>query len=214
MPFLDIILFAAVAAFLFFRLRGILGRRTEIDRPTDSAGARGGDLFGNVVPLRRSATPPPVDDTPLSLAQQIERVRAADGTFREETFQRGARMAFEMIVSAFARGDHDTLRPLLGDQVYASFSKAIRVRAERGETLETRIERIDAADIIQADLERAIATITVRFISQQVNITRDAAGTPLEGSSEAAVEVTDLWVFQRDLRNPDPNWALIATRSA
>jgi predicted lipid-binding transport protein (Tim44 family) len=214
-----------IAVFLVYRLRSVLGRRhgEERQRPNPfatppaqpgTADARDRD---NVVTLpgRRpgpATTPPVLSDEPRSLADNIAAVRAADPTFDEKTFVQGARAAFGMIVTAFAEGDTATLRPLLSDEVYDNFAGAIRERQRRGETLETRIVEIRDVDLVDAGLEGRNALVTIKFVSDQVNVTRDAQGTVLDGDPEHALEVVDIWTFARNTRSRDPNWTLIETR--
>jgi predicted lipid-binding transport protein (Tim44 family) len=123
----------------------------------------------------------------------------------------GARQAFEMIVDAFARGDTEQLRPLLADDVYRGFADAIEQRREAGETLETEVVAIKQADAVEARMENSWAHVTVRFVSDQVNVTRDAEGNILDGDPEQLSEIVDLWTFARDTSSRDPNWELAST---
>ena len=118
-----------------------------------------------------------------------------------------------MIVEAFAGGDRQTLESLLAPEVYQSFLAAIESREAAKETLETRIEALERIDLHDAKLEDGQAFITVRVVSQQVNVTRDADGQLLEGENETPEKVVDLWTFQRDTRSADPTWYLVATDS-
>jgi len=118
-----------------------------------------------------------------------------------------------MIVTAYAAGDTATLRPLLADDVYDKFSGAIAARAKARETLQTTLVGITSADILEADVRGRDATITVKFISEQINVTRDAEGRIVDGDASTVTPVTDIWTFSRNLRSRDPNWTLIATRS-
>jgi predicted lipid-binding transport protein (Tim44 family) len=161
---------------------------------------------------RRVEARAPTPGEPIPLAAAIDTIRAADPNFDEKQFVQGARAAFEMIVAAFARGDTDTLRPLLSDDVYRNFAKAIAERAERGETLETRIETIQDADIVEATLDGRNAMVGVRFVSDQINVTRAADGSVVDGDPDRTLEVIDIWTFARDTRSRDPNWFLVETR--
>ncbi len=232
-PLIDIVLFAMVAAFLFLRLRSVLGRRTgqERQRPNPlmqrapeqrpDPGARGEtrvDPRTNVVrPLppraepARPATPLVGNATPL--ATGLAEIKLADPSFHEDTFLGGARVAFEMIIEAYARGDLATLRPLLADDVYEQFASAIRARETAGETLETTLSGIRILDVIEARMEGRTAVVTVKVVSDQINLLRDRAGTVVDGDAAKATEVVDLWTFSRNTRARDPNWALIATRT-
>jgi predicted lipid-binding transport protein (Tim44 family) len=116
-----------------------------------------------------------------------------------------------MIVDAFARGDTEALRPLLADDVYAGFKEAIEQRQAADETLETEVVAIKQADAVEARLDGTWALVTVRFVSDQVNVTRDAEGNIVDGDPEQLAEIVDLWTFGRDTASRDPNWELVST---
>ncbi len=155
------------------------------------------------------ATAPPAD----AVAAGLGRIRAADPGFDPAQFLEGARAAFAMIVEAFAAGDKARLRPLLSDEVYTPFSTAIDERATARETLETRIIGLKRLDIVEAGLTGRVARITVKFVSDQINVLRAHDGSIVDGDPEHGIEKTDFWTFARDTRSPDPNWALVATAS-
>jgi len=218
--YFDIILFAMVAAFLVLRLRSVLGRRTGQEprrdpllRRVDAPGATIEDkvvTLGNRTPLPSPVvTSPPAD----AVAAGLERIHSADPGFDPSQFLEGARAAFEMIVGAFAAGDQARLRPLLSDDVYAPFAAAISERATAGETLETRIVGLTRLDITEAGLTGRLARVTVKFVSDQINVLRAHDGSVVDGDPDHAVEKTDFWSFTRDTRASDPNWVLEATAS-
>lgn len=217
--FIEIVIFAMIAAFLVYRLRSVLGRRNGEERqrpnPFTPPPATGAARPDNVVSMpgrdRTQAQPSP--DEPMSLAASLAHIRSADPSFDEKQFLQGASMAFQMVVEAFAHGDTATLRPLLADDVYDSFSRAIRDRQKAGETLETRIERVRDADVIEARLDGRTAFVTVKFVSDQMNVTRDAQGTVVDGDPNEVIEVTDIWTFARNTRSNNPNWSLVETRT-
>jgi predicted lipid-binding transport protein (Tim44 family) len=214
--YFDIVLFAMVAAFLVLRLRSVLGRRTGNERRPETMLQRADAPAEKVVALgNRSAAPPPlVTATPAdAVAAGIERIRGSDASFDAEQFLAGARVAFEMIVAAFAAGDKTRLRPLLSDDVYTPFSSAIDERSEAGETLETRILQLKSIDIVEAGLSGRVARVTVKFVSEQINVLRAHDGSIVDGDPDHAAEKTDFWSFARDTGSADPNWALVATAS-
>lgn len=213
--FIEIIIFAMIAAFLVYRLRSVLGRRTGEERQRPNPFTPQAGRPENVVPIpqRTPIESAPAPDEPVSLAMALQQIHAADPTFDEKGFIQGARGAFQMIVVAFAEGDSAALRPLLSDDVYDSFVKAIRQRQSTGETLETRIERIRDADVIEARLEGRDALVTVKFVSDQINLVRNAQGEIVDGDPRQPVEVVDIWTFRRNTRARDPNWALVETRT-
>jgi predicted lipid-binding transport protein (Tim44 family) len=118
-----------------------------------------------------------------------------------------------MILNSFAGGDTDTLRELLDDEVFASFEHAIRDRESRGETLETRVAGVKSTDVVEARTRGRLAEITVKFVSEIVNVTRDSDNKVISGDERSAQSLTDYWTFVRDTRAGDPNWKLVATRS-
>jgi predicted lipid-binding transport protein (Tim44 family) len=118
-----------------------------------------------------------------------------------------------MIVTEFAKGDKASLRPLLSNEVFQQFTTAIDERDAAKETLETKILRLDSAEIVEAELLEATAQITVKLVSHQINVTRAMDGSIVDGDPEHPIEKTDYWTFARDTRSSDPNWVLIATSS-
>jgi predicted lipid-binding transport protein (Tim44 family) len=140
-------------------------------------------------------------------------MQSIDGSFSPDRFLQGAEAAFRMIVAAFAAGDRAALRPLLSDDTMAAFDGAITARETAGETQRTEIHAINSATIDSAELRGGQASITVAFVSDQVNITLGRDGQPVAGT-DAVTEIKDLWTFERDLGSPDPTWRLVAARSA
>jgi predicted lipid-binding transport protein (Tim44 family) len=116
-----------------------------------------------------------------------------------------------MILEAFARGDAKALRPLLADDVFAKFSAAIEARERAGEVLESTLVGIRSAELVEARLQGRDAVITVKIVSEQVNVTKKRDGTVIDGDPSEVVLLTDVWTFRRNTRARDPNWALIAT---
>jgi predicted lipid-binding transport protein (Tim44 family) len=211
--FIDIVLFAMVAVFLVLRLRSVLGRRTGTERRRDLVERAVGAENVVSLPERNKPVEGNGSAAPGSVAAGIAAIRAADPTFDPEHFLSGARGAFEMIVGAFAAGDTGSLRPLLSDEVYDRFAEAIHARQEARETLETNLLSVKSADLAEAELNGRTALVTVRFTSDQVNVTRAAGGEIVDGDPERVVEKTDFWTFARNTRASDPNWQLVATRS-
>lgn len=220
--YIDVIIFAAIAAFLVFRLVSVLGKRTGEERPRDPFGmARGGEMTQgidapseNVVPLPGTEKSEDAPEISSPLAEALAQIQAVDRSFTEASFLQGARSAFEMVITSFALGDTNTLKALLSDAVFANFDNAITQRERAGETQETTLIGIDTAELIEANLAHTIAQITVKFVSQQISVTRDEAGTVRDGDPDLVNQVTDIWTFARDTRAKDPNWQLVETRSS
>ena len=207
-------LFAMIAAFLALRLRSILGRRTGFDGAPEPA----------VVPAARAAAaregqtgpvaaPRPLPDAAGPVGRTMAEMQAVDRRFDPAQFLAGAEHAFRMIVAAFAAGERDRLRGLLTTETYAAFEGVIAAREAAGHTQRTDLRSIEEVTITDAVLSGQHATLSVRFVSNQVNITNDAAGQPVAGT-DAVTEIHDLWSFVRDLGQPDLTWRLSAARSA
>lgn len=236
---LDIIILAAIAVFCVLRLRSALGKRTGHEEPPkydpfnqdqgddkvvhlpnrthgdpqgDPHGDRGPtpdieDVVSDMEPFE------PSEEEAGSIRPGIRAIKRADPGFDEKEFAGGASAAFEMIIGAFAAGDTQALRPLLANDVFNDFSGAIEARADQKHTLETTLIGIESAEIIEAELQGRTAFVTVKFVSEQVNVTRDAEGETVEGDPNHVTKITDIWTFARNTGSRDPNWALVATRS-
>jgi len=228
MGHIDIILLAMFAVVLIARLYKVLGRRTGHEQQRDPfAGVANDDgRRDKVIPLpdrapRADESAKPALDSPAAvpvaeagpLQPGIARIRAADPEFDPTLFVAGARQAFEMILNAFATGDVVTLRPLLNDEVFDNFSRAIKGRQQAKQTLSTTLVGINSVDLIEADLQGRNAVVTVKIVSDQINVTRDADGKVVDGDPTTVAAVTDIWTFSRNTRSRDPNWTLVATRS-
>ncbi|MGA0395435.1 MAG: Tim44/TimA family putative adaptor protein [Rhodospirillales bacterium] len=225
--FFDIILFAMIAAFLVLRLRSVLGRRDGHDgsghrdpfsrrQTTDEADDNVITLPDNnksldIEPAAEEDVETAKADDPLS--QGIAEIRKADPTFNMNEFASGAKVAFEMILGAFAEGDSQSLKPLLNSDVYANFEQAIRNREDAGEELEYTLIGIKSADAVEAFMEKSYAHVTIKFVSEQVNALKDKDGNVIDGDPDRIIEVTDFWTFARNTKFSDPNWSLVATRS-
>lgn len=221
-------LFFVAAVIVFLQLRSVLGRRTGNERPPFDpyAGRRptAEKAEGNVVTLPRSqdqlaATPEALNaadahakpGTPVN--DGLRAIIAADPRFDPKQFVDGARLAYEMIVTAFADGDRKALKNLLSRDVYDGFVAAINEREAKGEVVKSSFVGIDKADIIKAEVKGTEALITMRIVSQLISATYDKAGKLVDGNAEDVGEVNDVWTFSRDMRSGDPNWKLIATES-
>jgi predicted lipid-binding transport protein (Tim44 family) len=136
-----------------------------------------------------------------------------DAKFTPAGFLAGAEKAFAMIVGAFAAGDRVALRSLLADDTYRAFETAIAGREAAGQTQVSDLRGIQSATIEAAELRGTVAQNTVKFVSDQVSLTRDKDGKEVAGT-DAVTELSDIWTFERDLTAGDPTWRLVAARSA
>lgn len=235
------IIFLALAVFVIWRLRSVLGQKTGREQPPrfdpfarrEPPGSPRGPAAekDNVVRLPSAtvdrmpgpspdAAPSPaphrwsgVAEPGSAVAKGLDEIARIEPSFDAHTFVEGARAAYEMIVTAFAHGDRETLKNLLSRDVYEGFEKAIGERERKGERAEATFVSIDGADITAVEVRNRVAQVTVRFLSKLITATRNAAGEVVEGSADAIVDVTDIWTFARTLGTRDPNWQLVATEA-
>ncbi len=230
-----------VAVVAIFQLRRVLGRRTgdeesRIEQRSRDVSAQRSEQSAaqdKVVTLPRrdkaSPLPQPVEEPTVNLAEErikiiggdthltqgLLDVLKADPAFNADHFINGAKQAYEMIVTAFAEGNRKGLRDLLGPAVNDSFIAAIVDREKRGDKVEQTFVGLSKSDIIQAEMEKGTANVTMRFVSQLITATRDKTGAVIDGDPERVKDVTDIWTFSRDVSTAaarrNPNWKLVAT---
>ncbi|MEO5323150.1 Tim44/TimA family putative adaptor protein [Mesorhizobium sp. CC13] len=231
MEFFDFgtIFFLIAAVVIFFQLRNVLGRRTGNERPPfdpyTAARNRSQDANGkseNVVSLPRKRAAGETGEEAYAaidafaqpgtdLNKGLRAIKDADASFEPKGFVDGAKMAYEMIVMAYADGDRKTLKNLLSREVFDGFVAAISDREGRSEKIQSSFVGIDKADIVSAEMKGSEAHVTLRIVSELISATRDKAGTVIDGDPETVAEVKDVWTFARDTRSRDPNWKLVAT---
>jgi predicted lipid-binding transport protein (Tim44 family) len=233
------LVFLALAVFVAWKLRSVLGQKTGNEQPPADPFSR-----RETPPLRPDQAPPTdakrdnvirlpgaANDpaaAPLPSADRWKDIAPADSPiiagieaivrqepgFDPRDFLGGAKGAYETIVTAFARGDRKVLKGLLAKEVYEGFEQAITDREKRGEKAESSFVSIDKAEITAVDVKAKAAQVTIAFVSQLISVTRDAQGAVVDGSAEAVSTVNDIWTFSRQLGSRDPNWLLVATESA
>ena len=215
---IDLILFGMIAAFLVLRLRSILGRRTGFERQAPPYQPPAGQ--NTTAPVIDAQAEPPapagtrtVPEPTSAIGQTLGRMHSVDRSFEPTAFLDGAEKAFRIIVTAFAAGDRATLQGLLSDDTYRGFEQAIAAREAAGQTQVSTIHAIHSAAIENADLRGTVASIAVRFVSDQTSLTQDKDGHPVVGT-DAVTEITDIWTFERNLSTRDPVWRLVSARSA
>jgi predicted lipid-binding transport protein (Tim44 family) len=202
MAFIDIILLAALAAFLGYRLWLVLGTHSK-DRPIRKRRTTEDDV---VIPIRPRAT----SQKKETIVEKEEEDATAPQT--DTLFLQGATAAFREIVQAYADGNAQTLKKLLDGPLLETFEDAIAKRKKSKKTLEVDIARVVSAEVLDKTEEKGEATITVRFVSEQCLVTRDTKGKVIAGDPDRFAEVIDIWTFARPIKSSNPNWKLVATQ--
>lgn len=233
--FLDLptLIAIVVAVFVLFRLRSVLGTRTGTERPPVDRSrstpvekkAQADD--DTVVPMRPRTAQPDMDDERRArkLEAEIEQhahgddtlktglkaVAEADPTFTPKSFLEGAKQAYEMIVTAYAEGDRQTLKNLLDKDISDSFARAIADREAAGQKVDFTFVGLPKIEISEAEYDRKNVSVTVRFHAEVVSATRDKDGNLVEGNADQVQTIADEWTFARNPKSRDPNWKVVAT---
>lgn len=234
----DLIIYGLVAAGLVLWLKSILGTRHGDEQERSNPYLKKDDETsgdGAQMPLGSSDAIPlagfknPVDpsvavvefaDNPRGVARiegedakaGLMQIAKADKTFDIERFMSSCQDAFVYGVESFADGDRDTLKDLLAPDVYEAFDGALNAREESGDIMECEIQGLREAAVINAVMNGKMAFITVRFVADEVSVTRSASGEVLSGHPDIAHELRDLWVFGRNINDRDPRWLVHETR--
>ena len=203
-PLIDILIFAIIAIFLGLRLRSVLGKRTGFEQDFSR------DQSQHDVSDPSSLAPAEV--TTLT-GDGVSAVMSADPSFSEKEFIKGATAAYGMILNAFAEGDLETLKSLLGYEMNIGFADAIRDRQKADETLMIDLQSIDRAVISSAKLRDGVASLVVEFTSRQQRLLKASDGSVIDGDADTVETFIDLWTFERDISSTDPTWLLVETET-
>lgn len=220
----------AVAVFVLFRLRSVLGTRTGNERPPVERRktAEAAPAEDTVVPMRpRGAGNPELNDDlrnrkieaeieqfskgNAELATGLKAASEADPTFTPKSFLEGAKQAYEMIVTAYAGGDRPTLKNLLEKDVFEGFQRAIADREAAGQKVDFTFVGLPKIEISDAEFDGKNVLVTVRFHAEVVSATRDKDGNLVEGNADQVQTIADEWTFARNPKSRDPNWKVVTT---
>lgn len=207
-----VLIFGGLAAFILFRLFSVLGTRTGHEQPRDLEGVQRAAKSTEARAEAQAPAQPVKKQSPISA--NAAPLRAADPSFEEKAYLDGARVAYEMIVEAFAAGDLKSIRRFLGQSVYEAFKSAISEREAKGLTTELKFVGIDSASIASSSVEGDQLLAVTDFASNQVRVTRDKDNKVIDGDPARIDLVRDRWTFARKQASNDPNWVLVATGGA
>ena len=188
LQFFDIIIFAVIAVFIIYRLRSVLGKRTGFQKNITQKEFTKKDVE------QASKTLPQLKDN----EQKLEVVYKKIPSFEHKLFLEGAKKAFEIIITAFNKGDKTTLRGLVSNDVYKAFEKAID---EGSNNPNSQFYSLVIDGIDDAKVENGKITISVNFISEQI----------LSDNEEDIVKNKDTWVFEKPENSGGPAWTLVST---
>jgi len=190
--YIDIILLAMIAGFIFLRLRGILGKKTGHE---ENVGAS----FAHDFPLKK---------------EEVKKID--EDNFDEKAkadFLKGAKIAYESIVTSFSSGELKNIKSLLDKKVLTDFNQAIKDRKEKGLISETTFIGISSADIKDFGQNNNMFEVTVDFVSEIISCVKDKEKKLISGDPEKVKKVYDTWKFSREIKSLSPNWLLVDTQA-
>lgn len=212
----DILILALVAGVIIYRLYTMLGKDVGFDGNIEvlKNPAAAEELRAKLREKTREvieSLEPDVELNDEEIEKVIATVKASDASFTVKSFLDGASKAFDYIMQAFKEGKKTPLRNLLRQSLYKEFATAIDAREKDGDYEDTTLVSIESCDIEKADIKRKIVQLTVRFVSEQISVTRNKDGEIVDGDPKNIQKVEDIWVFERELSSNDPNWKLAST---
>ena len=188
--YIDIILLAMIAGFIFLRLRGILGKRSGFE---GKAPPQFQEILKNVQPENIKKTSEKFDE----------------GAQKE--FLKGAKIAYETIITDFSDDDNKLLKskPLLSKKIQDQFNEALKERSNRGHFAEITFIGINSANIKEHKKNNSILNVTVNFVAEVITCIKDKDKKIISGSPDKIKKIYDTWVFSRDTKSNNPNWQLV-----
>ena len=211
---IQLIVLAGVAIFLILRLRSVLGTREGFEKPPLAhtlPEARRPDFEVIEGGPDRDITDHVADGT--AAARALAEMKSADPHFSVSEFLEGAKAAYEMILTAFERGDLSEVRGFVSDDVAAALQSVIDQRRAQGLTVDADFVGVREVTLSDAEFDAAArrGEVTVRFTGEMTSTVRDAGGQIVEGSPTEIKRQRDVWTFAREMGGGDPNWQLVAT---
>ncbi|RPG06268.1 MAG: Tim44 domain-containing protein [Pelagibacteraceae bacterium TMED267] len=190
--YIDIILLAMIAGFIFLRLRGILGKRSGFQGKTPPQ-------FEKILKDVKLKTPQKIKEDFDDMAQK--------------EFIKGAKIAYETIITDFSDNDNKIIasKPLLSKKIYDQFSEALKERSERGHYAEITFIGVNSATIKEQNKMDKVLNVTVDFVAEVITCIKDKNKKIISGNPEKIKKIYDTWVFSRDITSSNPNWLLVNT---
>ena len=189
--YIDIILLAMIAGFIFLRLRGILGKKSGFEEDITQSFPH---EFPNVNPVKKT------------------NFDVFDDKAKTE-FLSGAKIAYETIITSFSSGNLKNVKELLDKKVYEQFDEAIKSRNATGQVSETTFIGIHSAEIKNHDNKKGFLQVTVSFVSEIISCVKDKDNKILSGDPKKIKKVFDTWTFSKEINSTNPNWLLVSTEA-
>lgn len=214
-PIIQLLVLAGIAIFLILRLRSVLGTREGFEKPRVTREEAAANERRSFEVIEGGPDHDIVDHVAegSASARALAAMKRVDPDFNVSGFLQGARGAYEMILMGFEKGELDTIRPFISDEVFEVFSTVVQQREERGLTVKAEFIGISELAIHDTEFDDVSkeGEISVRFVGELSYVIENAEGEIVEGNPNAIKKQKDVWTFARDLGSNDPNWLLIAT---
>ena len=203
-PYIDILIFGIIAIFLIFRLKNILGTKTGFEETNVSEKTQDKQI-NNVVPLK--------SDKNYSNDLELNKILEIDPNFDSNAFLSGSKKFFEMVLESFVSGNLENIKNFTKPSVIKSFKSAIEERNNDQETLIIDLKSIRENKITKATITKTSIKLNVIFESFQVRALMDKNDEIIDGNNESEILVKDEWIFEKKIKDNNPNWTLIETKS-
>ena len=203
-PYLDILIFGVIAIFLIYRLKSILGTKTDFEENNLNKKNQT-NQYSNIVSLK--------SDNNTTANIEIDKIKKVDSNFNIVDFLNGSKTFFEMVLKSFASGNLDNVKDFIKPSVLKSFKGAIDDRNKESETLIIDLKSVKKNKIVSSVITKTSIRVNVVFETLQITALMDKNEKIIDGDTDKEILVKDEWVFEKKIKNQNPNWTLIETKS-
>ena len=207
LPYLDILIFAIIAVFLVFRLKNMLGTKTDSnDLNTKNESIKNNSSNVINIDLKNSKVSDKIDIETI-------KIKKIDNSFDKNDFLSGSQVFFKMVLDGFVNGNLDKVKEFIKPSVFKNFKLAINERIKESETLIIDIKSTNKIDILSSKVTKTAININVIFETFQIKALKDKSDNIIDGDINEEILVKDVWVFEKKINNDNPNWTLVETKS-
>ena len=202
-PYLDILIFGVIAIFLIFRLKNILGTKTDFE-DNGLKEKKQPKQYSNIVSLKTNKN---------NSNEEIDKIIKVDSDFDVVNFLNGSKTFFEMVLKSFVSGNLDNVKDFIKPSVLKSFKGAIDERNKENETLILDLISVEKNKIVSSVITKSSIKINVVFETLQITALMDKNEKIIDGDTDKKILVKDEWIFEKKIKDQNPNWTLIETKS-
>ncbi len=202
-PYLDILIFGVIAIFLIFRLKNILGTKTDFE-DNGLKEKKQPKQYSNIVSLKTNKN---------NSNEEIDKIIKVDSDFDVVNFLNGSKTFFEMVLKSFVSGNLENVKDFIKPSVLKSFKGAIDERNKENETLILDLISVEKNKIVSSVITKSSIKINVVFETLQITALMDKNEKIIDGDTDKQILVKDEWIFEKKIKDQNPNWTLIETKS-